>query len=162
MKFKFALLAFLFVGLSYTVVAQTSEEEVDAVATLFGVKKKQAIAELVNITPTDSAKFWKVYNAYEAETKVLRKQRIALYEETANSYSTMDSKKADSLALKFFSNRDGQEKLMEKYYAKMKAETNPLLAFQFYQSETYILTQVRASIMQQIPTYGQMSKLFKK
>jgi hypothetical protein len=63
---------------------------------------------------------------------------------------------ADSLATQYFANRIDQEKTLEEYYKKMKAATNAVTAFEFYQSEVYILTQLRASIMQQIPTYGQL------
>ena len=42
------------------------------------------------------------------------------------------------------------------------AATNPVLAFQFYQAEVYLLTQIRATIMQQIPTYGQLVNAAKK
>jgi hypothetical protein len=56
----------------------------------------------------------------------------------------------------------GQEKTLEEYYKKIKAATNSVVAFEFYQAEVYILTQLRASIMQQIPTYGQFQAAVKK
>ena len=161
MKLKFAFLALIFTGLSYAVVAQSSDEETEAIVNLLGVKKKQATVELVHITPKDSVNFWKIYNAYEVERKKLAKERIAVSEDLANAYSTMDNKKADDLSARFFKLRAGQENLLEQYYGKMKAATNSVLALQFYQSETYLLTLIRASIMQQIPTYGQISKLKK-
>jgi len=52
--------------------------------------------------------------------------------------------------------------LLESYYKKFKAATNSVAAFQFYQAETYLLTQIRANIMSQIPTYGELQKIFKK
>jgi len=60
------------------------------------------------------------------------------------------------LATKYFANRTDQEKKLELYYSKIKKATNPVLAFQFYQAEIYMLTQIRAQIMQQIPSYGQL------
>ena len=63
---------------------------------------------------------------------------------------------ADSLAAKYFANRNEQEKSLEAYYKKVKAATNSIVAFEFYQAEVYLLTQIRATIMQQIPTYGQV------
>ncbi len=161
MKLKFVFLALIFTGLSYAVVAQSSDEETEAIVNLLGVKKKQAVVELVHITSKDSVNFWKVYNAYEAERKKFAKERISVTEELANAYTSMDNKKADDLSARTFVLRSGQEKLLEQYYSKMKAATNSVLALQFYQSETYLLTLIRASIMQQIPTYGQISKLKK-
>ena len=46
MKLKFAFLALVFIGLSSAIVAQTSDEETEAIVNLLGVKKKQAVAEL--------------------------------------------------------------------------------------------------------------------
>jgi hypothetical protein len=68
---------------------------------------------------------------------------------------------ADSLSTRYFANRLEQEKSLESYYKKIKAATNAITAFEFYQAETYLLTQIRASIMNQIPTYGQL-KMAKK
>jgi len=69
---------------------------------------------------------------------------------------------ADSLAVTYFANRFSQEKTLEEYYKKIKAATNAVIAFEFYQAEVYMLTQLRAGIMQQIPTYGQLKLANKK
>jgi hypothetical protein len=69
---------------------------------------------------------------------------------------------ADSLAVKYFANRMDQEKTLESYYAKIKAATNPVIAFEFFQAETYLLTMIRAQIMAQVPTYGQLQANMKK
>jgi hypothetical protein len=78
------------------------------------------------------------------------------------AYRNLTPAIADSLAIKYFKNRNDQEKTLEEYYAKIKKATNPVAAFQFYQSELYLLTQIRASIMQQIPTYGEVQLAIKK
>jgi hypothetical protein len=54
-----------------------------------------------------------------------------------------------------------QEKMLETYYQKIKAATNATVAFEFYQAEVYLLTQIRAQIMSQIPTYGQLQQAAK-
>jgi len=40
--------------------------------------------------------------------------------------------------------------------------TNAVVAFEFYQAEIYMLTQLRAGIMQQIPTYGEFQNAIQK
>ena len=72
------------------------------------------------------------------------------------AYTKMTPATADSLATKYFGNRMDQEKELETYYKKIKSATNSVLAFQFYQAEIYMLTQIRAQIMHQIPSYGQL------
>ncbi|HSD14121.1 MAG TPA: hypothetical protein VLB74_05705 [Flavobacterium sp.] len=87
---------------------------------------------------------------------------MKLYEKTALSYSKMTPERADSLANQYFTNRMEQEKKLETYYKKIKKATNATTAFQFYQAEVYLLTLVRAQIMQQIPTYGELQTMTKK
>jgi hypothetical protein len=62
---------------------------------------------------------------------------------------------ADSLATQYFKNRMAQENMLEEYYNKIKAAVDPTTAFEFYQAEVYLLTAIRANIMQQIPTFGE-------
>jgi len=163
MKLKFVFLTVFLLSLSLSSFSQgNSNDEIDAIVTLLGAQKRDLVKELVNITPKDSAAFWKVYTAFEQDMKKFRKERIQNYEKFAKAYSNMDDKTADELAKSLFSNRAGQEKLFEDYYGKMKAATNASLAIQFYQCEIYYLTLARANIMQQLPAYGQVLKQQKK
>ncbi|HEV8514792.1 MAG TPA: hypothetical protein VGQ59_16020 [Cyclobacteriaceae bacterium] len=159
MKLKFVLVTVFLLSLSLSSFSQaTSNDELDAIVTLLGAQKRDLVKELVNITPKDSANFWKVYSAFEQDQKKSRKERIQSFEAFANAYNKMDDKTADELAKKLFETRLTQEKLFQQYFEKVKAATNATLALQFYQAETYYLTLARASIMQQLPTYGQVSK----
>jgi len=162
MKFKLIALFAFFAGINFTSSAQTSDAEAEAMINLLGVQKREAVAHLVNVTAKDSAAFWKIYTEYEQENKKTAKNRLGLYEKTAMSYRDLTPAVADSLATQYFANRFDQEKTLETYYKKIKAATSPVVAFQFYQAEVYILTQLRASIMQQIPTYGQLMNASKK
>ena len=156
MKKLFFVLALA--GTVLTTNAQTSDAEADAIVNLLGVQKKEAIGKLVSVTGKDSIAFWKIYDEYLVKNKEFAKSRFRLYESTAKVYGGMTPAVADSLAMLYFSNRFGQEKSLEEYYNKIKQATNAVAAFEFYQAEVYIQTLLRASIMQQIPTYGQMNK----
>ena len=159
---KIILLAIFSAFTTFAAYAQTSDAEADAIINLLGVQKKEAMTKLVSVAAKDSAAFWKIYDEYQQKNKETAKSRIKLYERTAQAYSNMTPVIADSLAAAYFVNRAGQEKTLEEYYAKMKAATNPVTAFEFYQAEVYMLTQMRAQIMQQIPTYGQLKSSLKK
>jgi hypothetical protein len=136
--------------------SQTSDAEADAIINLLGVKKKEAVSKMVLVQGKDSAAFWKIYDEYQQSNRATAKARMALYERTAQAYGRMDPAVADSLATAYFTNRAEQEKSLETYYKKIKTATNGLIAFEFYQAEVYLLTSIRTSIMQQIPTYGQL------
>lgn len=144
------------------VYAQTSDAEAEALVNLLGVQKREAIGRLVNVSGKDSVAFWKLYDQYLKENKETARYRVKLYETTAMSYNNMTPVVADSLANKYFTNRVEQEKSLQEYYKKIKAATNAVVAFEFYQAEVYLLTQIRASIMQQIPTYGELDRARKR
>lgn len=161
MKMKNVLIAILCVCAS-TSFAQTSDAEAEAMINLLGVQKKEAIAQLVQVSGKDSVAFWKIYDQYQSENKKTALARIKLYEKTALSYNKMTAARADSLSKQYFTNRGEQEKTLEIYYNKVKASTNAVVAFEFFQAEVYLLTQIRAQIMSQIPTYGQLQVLSKQ
>jgi hypothetical protein len=152
---KKIFLVLLCASVSLSIQAQTSDAEAHAMANLLGVQKKEAMAHLVSVTAKDSVAFWKLYDEYLQKNIQNAKTRIQLYEKTAHSYGDMTATVADSLSKEFFLNRSIQEKSLEEYYGKIKTATNAVLAFQFYQAEVYLITQIRAAIMQQIPTYGE-------
>ena len=159
---KIILIAAFFIGIVARAHAQTSDAEAEAIVNLLGVQKKEAISQLVPVSGKDSIAFWKIYDEYQQSNKATAKARIGLYEKTAQSYSNMTPAIADSLAAKYFANRIDQEKSLQVYYNKIKVATNAIIAFEFYQAEVYMLTQLRAQIMQQIPTYGQLQSVLKK
>lgn len=65
MKTKFTLLTVLGIFLSFTVKAQTSDAEAEAMANLLGVQKKEAVSKLVPVSGKDSINFWKIYDEYQ-------------------------------------------------------------------------------------------------
>ena len=152
------IIAAFFTGIISETQAQTSDAEAEAIVNLLGVQKKEAISKLVPVSGKDSVAFWKIYDEYQQLNKATAKSRMNLYEKTAQAYSNLTPSIADSLAVQYFSNRLDQEKSLEAYYKKIKAATNAVIAFEFFQAEVYMLTQIRATIMQQIPTYGQLRK----
>ena len=162
MKIKFLSLTLVSMFIAMISFAQTSDAEADAIVQLLGVQKKEAIAKLVSVSGKDSVAFWKLYEEYHKKNLETAKARFKLYEQTAQAYGNMTPAIADSLSVKYFNNRFSQEKSLEEYYKKIKTATNAVIAFEFYQAEVYILTQLRAHIMQQIPTYGQFQAAVKK
>jgi hypothetical protein len=155
---RITLCIILLISIVATTDAQTSDAEAEAIVNLLGVQKREAINQMVFIPKKDSAAFWKIYDEYQAQNKKTARDRIQLYERTAIAYQHMTPGAADSLATKYFDNRIGQEKMLQDYYKKVKSATNPVVAFQFYQAEVYLLTQIRAQIMSQIPAYGVLVK----
>src|SRR6187455_2406977 len=119
MKIKNLLLFLFCIGTILPSFAQTSDAEAEAIINLLGVQKKEAVSKLVPVSGKDSVAFWKIYEEYQAENKKTAKERLQLYEHTAQAYSNLTPGVADSLASKYFVNRIAQEKSLEVYYNKI-------------------------------------------
>lgn len=149
MKKYVLLIAVLFLGsLAY---AQSNKEEVDLMQAAFGMDKKSAVADFVKPSAAQKDAFWKLYDEYETQRKVLGKQRITLLEQYADQYQTMTSEQADVWTKKVIDLQKKTDNLIATYYDKVKAISDGIVATQFYQIENYILTSIRSEILWQVP-----------
>ncbi|MEI7501261.1 MAG: hypothetical protein WCK84_12550, partial [Bacteroidota bacterium] len=149
MKKLILLIAALF--LTTFAWAQSNKEEVDLLQAAFGMEKKAVVANFVKPSATQNDAFWKLYDEYETQRKELGKQRIALLAQYADQYLTMTPEQADAWTKKVIELQKKTDALLALYYAKVKTITDGLVATQFYQIENYILTAIRAKILQEVP-----------
>ncbi|MEI7725629.1 MAG: hypothetical protein WCK09_11025 [Bacteroidota bacterium] len=149
MKKYVLIIAVLFLA-SFT-HAQSNEEEVDLMQAAFGMDKKAAVADFVKPSAAQKDAFWKLYDEYETQRKVLGKQRIALLEQYAAQYQTMTSEQADAWTKKVIDLQKKTDNLIVTYYGKVKLVSDGVVATQFYQIENFILTAIRAKILQNVP-----------
>lgn len=136
--------------------AQSASEEVDLIQSLYGMEKKEIVAEFITLQGTQKEEFWKLYDAYEMERKALGKERISLLEDYAMHYGSMDDAKTDELIKKMISLGTKTDKLIATYYGKMKKPAGVKAAAQFVQIEQYLLSSIRAAILEEIPFIGEL------
>jgi hypothetical protein len=113
--------------------------------------KKAVVADFVHPTEAQKAAFWKLYDEYEVKRKDLGKQRIELLNQYAEQYQKMTSEQADAWTKKVISLQKKTDDLISTYYGKVKVVTDGIVATQFYQIETFILTAVRSEILEAVP-----------
>ncbi len=147
---KYLLIA-LAVFMASFAYSQSNKEEVDLVQAAFGMDKKAVVADFVKPSPAQKDAFWKIYDDYETQRKALGKQRIDLLEQYASQYQTMTSEQADAWTKKVIALQQKTDALVVTYYGKVKAVTDGVVATQFYQIENFILTAIRAEILDAVP-----------
>ncbi len=147
---KKGLLAIIIMVFTMGAYAQTAEE-VDLVQAAFGIEKKEIVMNFVKPSEEQKAAFMEVYNDYETERKELGKVRIELLKQYADQWENMTNEQADEWIKKVMALGLKRDKLIKKYYNKVKSVTNAKVATQFYQIEAYILTTIRYSILEAIP-----------
>lgn len=131
--------------------SQSDKEEIDLMQAAFGMDKKAVVADFVNPSPAEKDAFWKLYDEYETKRKELGKQRIELLKQYADKYLTMTGVDADAWTKKAMELQKKTDKLISDYYSKVLKISDGVVATQFYQIENYILTAIRAEMLQKVP-----------
>lgn len=149
MKKYILIIAALF--LSSFAYTQSNKEEIDFIQAALGMEKKSVVASFVKPSETQKDAFWKLYDEYETQRKNLGKQRIELLNQYAEQYLTMTSEQADAWTKKVIDLQKKTDALIVTYYGKVKAISDGLVATQFYQIENYILTAIRAQVLENVP-----------
>lgn len=140
-------IAFL-TSVAYT---QSYTEEVDLMQAAFGMAKKDLVSAFVQPSVSQADAFWALYDEYETARKELGKERIALLEQFAKQYANMTAEQADAFTTSALALQKKTDKLIATYYKKVKGISDALVATQFYQVESYILTGIRMELLSEIP-----------
>ena len=148
---KKTILFIAVLGMATFAKAQSDKEEIDLMQAAFGMDKKEIVTEFVKPSDTQKDAFWKLYDQYETERKSLGRERIDLLKQYAAQYKTMTNEQADAWTKKAMDLQKRTDKLITTYYDKVKGSTDPIVATQFYQIENYILANVRAEILENVP-----------
>lgn len=151
-KIALMLVAFLFATVTYS---QSNKEEVDLFQAAMGMQKKEVVANFVHPGDAQKDAFWKIYDEYEAIRKENGLKRIKLLEQYANTYATMTDAQAEAWMKDVMKLQSATDALIVTYYNKIKKATSPIVAAQFYQIENYILSVVRAKILDEVPFIGE-------
>jgi hypothetical protein len=131
--------------------AQTSNDEIDYIQGMFGMEKRAAVKEFIELEDSFADAFWENYEAYELIRKVYGKERIVLLDKFAAQFDTMSDQESEDWMKAVLSLRDRNEKLIKSYYKKILKECSPTVAMKFYQIESYILSGIRFQILENVP-----------
>lgn len=148
-----SILLSLFFMLITVANAQSHKEEVDYIQSIFGMEKKAAIANFLQIEYDND--FWTIYDLYETERKELGKKRLDLLQNYAKHYGNLDDEVTDYIIKEIQLQKKSMDKLIDKYYKQVKKSSGSKVSAQFYQFENYILSAIRLKVLQSIPFIGE-------
>lgn len=155
MKNKLALVLVMLV-VTISTYSQEPKEELDIIQSLFGIEKHLAVAEFLQLEGGASNEFWEVYEAYETERKALGKRRFDLLDRYADEYFELSDEKTAAMMKESISLNKSYDKLITKYYKKVKKTNGEKTAAQFYQIEVYLKTYIRTVIFSTLPFVGEV------
>ena len=139
-----------------TLKAQSNKEELDFFQSIFGMEKKAIVTEFLGIDSSNP--FWAIYDEYETKRKELGKERVNALLAYTENYGKMDDAKIDATIASMIDLRKKTDKLTDTYYKKVKKVSGSKIAGQFFQLEGYFTSQIRATIMEEIPYIGEFDK----
>ena len=152
MTCKLKSLYFIFF-VSFGIFAQTNQDEVQLLQSLYGMEKRDIVGEFVELSEAQEADFWMLYDSYENQRKELGKQRYSLLLRYVNDYGEVRPEDAERFMTEAIPLRIKSDKLTDTYYKKIKSKTDPIVAMQFYQIEHYLATAIRMELLEEIYTY---------
>lgn len=113
--------------------------------------KRAVYAQNLQLTDSESRAFWPIYDAYEAKTKKLDDQFLALVNDYASKYGSMTD--ADAKAMLATKMRIEKERmgLKQEYTGKVAKVLPPVKALRYAQIETRIENMIRRDVYGLIP-----------
>ncbi len=132
--------------------AQINQDELQLLQAHYGMDKREIIDEFVELSEEQESAFWELYDAYELERKSLGEKRFELLQKYVDEYGTVQAENADNFMKEAIAIRTKSDRLRDSYYAKIRMQTDPVVAMQFYQIELYLSDLVRLELLEKLYT----------
>lgn len=136
-------------AVSTIVFSQTSKDELKMAQEIFGMGKQAMVHNFVEL-PDDNV-FWTIYEEYETERKVFGDKTYNLLLEYAGNYVNYSDARLETIMAESIKQRKAVEKLLQKYYKRVKKECGVKTASQFYFVQRFFDSTVRAHLLGQMP-----------
>jgi len=153
MRFGPLAIAFLVTTLSPLVQAQDAGLATDEQILLKQVNtdKKALYANNLGLTEEESAKFWPIYDEYEAKVKPLQDRLLVNINEFVTKYDTLTDAEAAAILREKMAIEKEREALKQKYTAKIAKALPDKKALRYAQLETRVQLMIGRDIYSMIP-----------
>lgn len=133
------------------IMAQTFDDYLEVAREVLNADKKAIVAEAMELSDAESAPFWAMYNAYNAELYKVHTKRVNLIKDYAANYESMTNEKADELWKGTMSYKKELLSLNQSYYKKFKKIVPVSKAVLYFQVENKIEALINAELAEGIP-----------
>jgi len=116
-------------------------------------QKAEIMGSMMQLSAADAAKFWPIYNDYDAELTKLNDLRVANIKEYARTYKDMTDAKADQLIQAAMAYQKQRSELLSKYYERLKQAVGATTAARFVQVEHQLLLIIDLQIASELPVF---------
>ena len=153
MRFGPLALALLFIALAPLAQAQDSGLAADEQILIkqINTDKKALYAQYLGLTEEESAKFWPIYDEYEARLKPMQDRLAANINAFAGKYDTLTEQDAAAILKEKMAIERDREALKQKYTAKIAKALPAKKALRYAQLETRVQITLARNIYGLIP-----------
>ena len=114
-------------------------------------EKANILGQVMQFEPDEAAKFWPIYNEYDAELKRTGEQKLAMIKKYSDNYENMTDEVADELVRDAVRIDQQRHDLKVKYYGRMKEALGSVGAARFLQIENQLLMLIDLQIASSLP-----------
>lgn len=150
MKKLLFILTIGFISMS-AIKAQVTDDEIGLVKSILKSEVKVFFAQNVELSTSEAEPFWEIYDQYEAELKPLSNERIDLLKAVIEKEGKQSEEEMDAKIMLLAKIQKKRQALRIKYYKTLKKKLGVKVASQFYQVDTYIYTNITASLNEGLP-----------
>jgi hypothetical protein len=115
-------------------------------------ERAQLMGAVLQLTPDDAAKFWPIYDEYQAEIAKLNDARIQNVRSYASEYTKLSDDKADQLTKEDLNLRKQRDELLSKTYERVKQSLGAVTASRFLHIESQLELIIDLQLDSLLPT----------
>ena len=124
--------------------SQTNQDEVQLMQSLYGMEKRDIVAEFVEISEAQATEFWALYDEYENQRKELGRKKYQLLQSFVDDYGQVKAAGRRCIyETSHSATNQVRQTCTDNYYKKVKSKTDPIVAMQFYQIENYLADAIK-------------------
>ena len=114
-------------------------------------EKTDIMGRVMQFDTDDAAKFWPIYNEYDAELTKIADSRLANIKKYSDNYENMTDAVADELIQAAMRNDQQRHDLKVKYYGRVKDALGAIAAARFLQVENQLLMLIDLEVAASLP-----------
>ena len=151
-SFTVASLMVCTLGLSGPASAQnppTSQKQLDIAAAR--AERKATVGANMNLTADEAARFWPVYDAYEAKMDKIEDRHVKELKEFAANYNSLTDADAEKKLDEVIAIQQARLDVQKEFIAQFRAVLSPVKVTRFYQIDNKIQALIQCDIAQLVP-----------
>jgi len=116
--------------------------------------KAQLLGVVLQLDADEAAKFWPIFDEYNAELAKLHESMRANIETYTREYSQLTDEKADQVVKAALDHRKQQNELLARYYERVKKALGAVTAARFLEIEQQLLLIIELQLLSSLPVAG--------